>query len=120
MARQPGPFRKACGVKVTDWTQSYADAAPPDVEFEKDGETVMAQRYYETLQAEGARVVGVWRDEYFAGAPALTVNRYGSGKVVYLGSVYPPGIAARVLTAAADGGRGGTNGKNGLYRRGKR
>ncbi|MDA3798891.1 MAG: beta-galactosidase [Kiritimatiellae bacterium] len=36
------------------------------------------------VHAEGAEVLAVFEDTYFAGSPAITVNSYGKGKAYYL------------------------------------
>ncbi len=36
------------------------------------------------IHAEGAQVLATYADSYFAGSPALTVNKYGKGKAYYI------------------------------------
>jgi len=36
------------------------------------------------IHAEGAEVLAAYTDQYFAGSPALTVNRFGKGKAFYI------------------------------------
>jgi beta-galactosidase len=36
------------------------------------------------IHAEGARVLATYTDQYFAGAPALTVNSFGKGNAYYI------------------------------------
>ncbi|MNM61702.1 Beta-galactosidase BglY [compost metagenome] len=38
----------------------------------------------EHIHAEGAKVLGVYRDDFYAGKPVLTVNELGQGKAYYL------------------------------------
>jgi beta-galactosidase len=38
----------------------------------------------ELVHAETAEVLGVYRDDFYAGRPALTVNRLGQGRAYYL------------------------------------
>ena len=40
--------------------------------------------YCERVHAEGATVLATYKTDFYAGMPALTVNRYGAGRVYYL------------------------------------
>ena len=43
-------------------------------------------RRCEYLHAEGAEVLGVYGNDFYAGSPALTMNRCGRGKAYYIGA----------------------------------
>ncbi len=52
-----------------------------------DGKTQFdVLRRCEYLHAEGARVLGVYGEEFYAGTPALTVNQRGKGRAYYIGA----------------------------------
>ena len=40
--------------------------------------------YCERVHPEGAAVLATYKTDFYAGMPALTVNKYGSGQVYYL------------------------------------
>ncbi len=40
--------------------------------------------YCDIIHSEGAEVLGVYRDDFYAGKPALTVNKYGKGEAYYI------------------------------------
>jgi beta-galactosidase len=42
------------------------------------------QDYCERVHPEGAAALAVYKNDFYAGIPALTVNRYGAGQVYYL------------------------------------
>jgi beta-galactosidase len=42
------------------------------------------QDYCERVHPEGATVLATYKNDFYAGMPALTVNRYGAGQVYYL------------------------------------
>jgi beta-galactosidase len=42
--------------------------------------------YCDRLHAETAQVLAMYRSDFYAGQPCLTVNRHGSGRVYYLGA----------------------------------
>ena len=42
--------------------------------------------YFALIHAEGAEVLATYTDDFYAGRPALTVNRYGQGMAYYMAS----------------------------------
>ncbi len=38
----------------------------------------------ERIDAEGAQVLGVYEEDFYAGEPAVTVNQYGRGKAYFI------------------------------------
>lgn len=42
------------------------------------------KEYCERVHAEGATVLATYKTDFYAGMPALTVNKYGAGRVYYL------------------------------------
>ena len=38
------------------------------------------------LRTEGAETLGIYGDDFYAGEPCFTVNKYGKGKAYYLGT----------------------------------
>lgn len=48
--------------------------------------TYNAQDYFALVHAESAKVLAVFEDEFYAGRPALTENRYGEGRAFYVAS----------------------------------
>jgi beta-galactosidase len=45
-----------------------------------------ARDYFSLIHAEGAAVLATYASDFYAGMPALTVNRYGKGKAYYMAS----------------------------------
>jgi len=45
-----------------------------------------ARDLFALIHAEGAQVLGTYGGDFYAGRPALTVNRYGDGKAYYIAS----------------------------------
>jgi beta-galactosidase len=41
----------------------------------------------DVLKPTTAEVIGRYRDDYYAGKPAVTMNRAGAGRVIYIGTV---------------------------------
>ncbi|MNC37082.1 Beta-galactosidase BglY [compost metagenome] len=87
----PGPLRQVLGIWAEEMDALYdgeqngivlaADAAGalPGLAAEYD-----AGQLCELVHAETAEVLGVYREDFYAGRPALTVNRLGQGRAYYL------------------------------------
>lgn len=84
----PGPLRKVLGI--------WAEEAEGLYDHDRNG-IVMAEgnrlglpgefeacELCELIHTEGAEVLGVYREDFYAGRPALTVNRFGKGRAYYL------------------------------------
>lgn len=58
----------------------YADGNPLDISGER-----RVIHHADVIHAEGAQVAATWGDQFYAGGPALTVNRIGQGEAWYCG-----------------------------------
>lgn len=84
----PGPLRKTLGI----WAEEIDGLHDHDrngLVMESGNElgltgTFEIHELCEHIHAEGSRVLGVYSDDFYAGKPALTVNRFGAGKAYYL------------------------------------
>ena len=52
-----------------------------------DGHRGDALRWADVLTPTTAEIVGRYEGEYFAGEPAVALNRYGSGRALYVGTI---------------------------------
>jgi beta-galactosidase len=84
----PGPLRKALGI----WSEeidalhdhdSNAFAMQEGNALDLSG-TFESHELCDLIHTEGADVLATYRDDFYAGRPALTVNRFGKGKAYYL------------------------------------
>ena len=48
--------------------------------------TYQAQHYFDLLHCQTADVLATYGDDFYAGRPAATVNRFGQGRAYYIGS----------------------------------
>jgi beta-galactosidase len=55
--------------------------------------------YCELVHAEGAQVLAVYKKEFYAGMPALTVNNYGKGRAYYLATRGGPELLTAITGA---------------------
>ena len=59
--------------------------------------TIRSHFWQETLESEGAAVLGTFRGTYRDGKPVLTENPYGKGRALYLGTAPAPEDAPALL-----------------------
>jgi beta-galactosidase len=84
----PGPLRRTLGI----WAEEIEGLHEHDSNGlePQPGNALGLNRAYdshelcELIHSEGAETLAVYRDDFYAGRPALTVNSLGSGKAYYL------------------------------------
>jgi beta-galactosidase len=79
----PGLFSRAAGVTVEEY-----DPVGDEVHLLRDSEGLLYEctQWCDILQPDGAEPVAWYADDFYAGAPAVTLNRFGAGKVYYIGT----------------------------------
>lgn len=84
----PGPLRKLAGIWAEEMDCLYPDDSVTFTATQEDANnlrgTFSVQSYCEVVHTEGAEVLATYDNEYYAGMPALTRNRFGKGSVYYL------------------------------------
>jgi beta-galactosidase len=85
----PGLLAEVCGLAVDDYDVMPAEAAEKILLDLPGGEgaTAEAHLWLETLQPDTAQVVGSYASGYLAGSPAVTLNAYGRGQALYVGTL---------------------------------
>jgi beta-galactosidase len=86
----PGLLAGLCGVEVEEY-----DSLPAGVRNELElalpelapPHPVHASVWCDVLKSNGATVIACYTQDYTAGKPAITVNQFGQGQVVYVGTV---------------------------------
>ncbi len=95
----PGLLAEVCGVEVAEY-DSLSPTMRNAVEFvlpEFSGQPPVATGVWcDVLKPTSAEVVARYCQDYYAGQPAITVNRYGSGQAVYVGTVGDTALYAAV------------------------
>jgi beta-galactosidase len=86
----PGPLRGLLGILVEEFDalpdkRRRVVAPMADAGHGLDG-TYQARHYVELIRAESARVLATYGDDFYAGYPSLTVNRFGDGRAYYIAS----------------------------------
>ena len=46
-----------------------------------------ARLWCDIIEAKGCQVLGTYAKDFYAGRPAITINNYGDGKAIYIGTV---------------------------------
>ena len=96
----PGPLRKLCGV----WAEEIDALAPGQQNSLRfpDGFTAPCSLLCDILHLEGAEPLAHYGEDFYAGTPAVTRNRFGKGTVYYVGTQPDEAGLARVLDRMAE------------------
>jgi len=100
----PGLLAKLAGVEVEDWT-TLGDTETRDAQLVgTGGQTVAMNRFVERLRPTTAVPLAFWTggDPLLGGAPAVTVNTVGKGKVYYVGGYTPQAAVDALATGVLD------------------
>lgn len=87
--RLPGLLSELCGVEVEEY-DSLSSTMQNQVEFtfpELPSICVPAGILCEILKPVSASVIAWYRQAYYADKPAITLNQFGAGRVIYIGAV---------------------------------
>lgn len=95
----PGLLSRAAGV----WVKEY-DPVGGDVHNLLDGQgnTYKCSQWCDLLTPVTAEPVAWYGDDFYAGTPAVTVNRFGKGQVYYFGTHADETYWSRLLAALAE------------------
>lgn len=79
----PGKLRDILGI----WVEEI-DALPPGYAnaFELDGKEYPCKLLCELMHLEGAQALTTYKDDFYAGMPAVTKNTFGKGTAYYVGT----------------------------------
>lgn len=82
----PGPLRKLLGIWCEE-TDALHNDDRNSIQITMDGmmgQTYGAYEWCDLIHAETADVLGTYKQDFYAGYPALTRNRYGEGEAYYI------------------------------------
>jgi beta-galactosidase len=89
----PGLLAELSGVEVEEYVSMAADSYNglefllPELATAHPGSAGAATVWCDVLKPNGATVVARYTHDYYAGKPAITLNQFGRGKVVYIGTL---------------------------------
>lgn len=93
----PGPLAPLLGIRVDEW-----DARPPEFAQTVPELGAQARLVFEIVLPRGAETVATYGTDFYAGTPAVTRNRFGSGEAWYVATALDqPGVGQvvrRILT----------------------
>jgi len=88
--RLPGLLAEVCGIEIEEY-DSLSSQMENGMEFVipelSDHDCVPVGVLCDILKPTSANVVARYTQDYYAGKPAMTLNQYGRGRVVYVGAV---------------------------------
>jgi beta-galactosidase len=102
----PGPLRRALGI----WTEEY-DPLEPDMTNRivvPGGSALPAGEYgcdfwCDLVNLEGAEALAAFGDDFYAGRPAITAHRYGSGRAYYVATRPEARLLGALIGGILDG-----------------
>lgn len=83
----PGLLANVCGVVVEEYDSLPAGASNPIVLADASVRGAAGSVWCDILTPQGGEVIGSYDGDHYAGRAALTVNAFGAGHALYLGTV---------------------------------
>lgn len=80
----PALLQDVLGIKVEEW-QPFQPGESHRLSV--DGETVSCTHWADLMHITSAEVLGTFTEDFYAGRPALTRNRYGAGTAYYVATL---------------------------------
>jgi beta-galactosidase len=81
----PGPLRKACGFYYQEFT-NFKELSLKDNPFKVDETANKVYDWGEYLIPESAKPLAYYDHQYFGKYPAITINNFGKGTLLYEGT----------------------------------
>jgi beta-galactosidase len=86
-APSPGPLRDIAGLEIDDYGALDRPVRLHDEAGEFAGNLKQAEAWADEIVLTTARSAAAYAEHWLRGMPAITVNEFGTGKVVYVGTV---------------------------------
>ena len=95
----PGPLREACGFYYQEFT-NFTELALKDDPFGVGADDNKVYSWAEYLITESAKPLAFYDHPYFGKYPAITINQYGKGTLLYQGCILSDRIQEKVFLEA--------------------
>ncbi len=95
----PGLLAQVCGVEVDEYDSLPAGMTVP-VLFEGTNAVHPSGPWCDVLEPTTAYVLARYDGEYYKGRAAITVNRHGKGRAIYVGTLAAPALEKAVIAYA--------------------
>lgn len=92
----PGPLREACGFYYQEFT-NFKELSLKDDPFRVGQENNKVNTWAEYLILETAKPLAFYDHQYFEKYPAITVNDYGKGRLLYEGCMVSDEIQEKII-----------------------
>ncbi|MFV0376429.1 MAG: beta-galactosidase [Mangrovibacterium sp.] len=92
----PGPLREACGFYYQEFT-NFKTLSLKDNPFQVDDQDNKVNTWAEYLICETAKPLAYYDHPYFKQYPAITVNKYGKGNLLYEGCMVSDAIQKKII-----------------------
>jgi len=95
----PGLISDVCGVEVDEYDVRPADLTVP-LELVLPGraaQTAQARLWFDVLRPTTSQAIARYQGEYFSGNPAITLNYFGKGQSIYVGTLGDDNLHDSVL-----------------------
>lgn len=96
----PGPLRRLLGLCVEEWAPMTEDQTNR-IHSDWLQADYKVGHWAEVIHTEGAEVLARFARDYYAGSPAVTLNRVGDGRAYYIGTKAEPRFYADLLGVIA-------------------
>jgi beta-galactosidase len=97
----PGPLRKACGFYYQEFS-NIKELTLKDNPFKVDDATNKVADWAEYLIPETAKALAYYDHPYFGKYPAITINNFGKGTLLYEGTAVSDAIQEKILLDGLD------------------
>lgn len=102
----PGPIAELCGITVEDFTLIKGTVKAPALRWTTStgaSPETFAEAFNDILQVEDAsvEVLAEYASDYYAGSPALTKRKHGSGEAWYYGAAFSDEAVDNLLNLLA-------------------
>ena len=101
----PGPLRRTLGI----WVEEF-DPLEPDMQnrvLVPEGSklahgTYNCDLWCDVVNLEGAEALATFEDDFYTGHPAITENRFGQGRALYVATQPDPALVANLVGSLVD------------------
>jgi len=100
----PGLLAEVCGVEVDEYDVHPSDSTIP-LKLSLPGhetQTAEARLWFDVLRTTTAEAVASYQAEYFSGTPAITLNQFGEGQAMYVGTLGDDALHESVVAWALE------------------
>jgi beta-galactosidase len=100
----PGLLADVCGVEVDEYDVGPADMTVP-LELALPGratQTAQSRLWFDVLRPTTSQPLARYQTEYFSGSPAVTLNHFGKGQAVYIGTLGDDNLHDTLLNWAVE------------------